>query len=178
MNNIGFKNFRRFVDFDPIEYGNITFLVGKNNSGKSTLVKAVLLMNSFLKGGKVDYLSFGNDVLNDANIVTYGRAFSQNSNPSEPLFFDYDIGDYRILLNVSSDNKNSTVAEVLHFSIDDFSRGFRFVFENETIIISKYLLDEETEENNQNQELNYRIKDLEETLKQQILKNPVKNILE
>ena len=177
MNNIGFKNFRRFVDFDPIEYGNITFLVGKNNSGKSTLVKAVLLMNSFLKGGKVDYLSFGNDVLNDANIVTYGRAFSQNSNPSEALYFDYKIGDYRILLNVSSDNKNSTVAEVLHFSIEDYGRGFKFVFENETMIVSKFLLDGETEENNQNQELNSRIKDLEETLKTTDLKKSSKEYL-
>ncbi len=44
MNKIGFKNFRRFIEFKPIEFNNITFLVGRNNSGKSTLVKAFLLI--------------------------------------------------------------------------------------------------------------------------------------
>ena len=41
MNNkIGFSNFRKFADFPEINLGDITILVGGNNSGKSTLVKA------------------------------------------------------------------------------------------------------------------------------------------
>ena len=44
MNNkIGFSNFRKFADFPEIDLGDITILVGGNNSGKSTLVKAFLL---------------------------------------------------------------------------------------------------------------------------------------
>ncbi len=39
---IGFKNFRRFKDFPMIELGGCTFLVGPNNSGKSTLLKAIV----------------------------------------------------------------------------------------------------------------------------------------
>lgn len=41
MKKIGFKNFRRFKDFPMIELGGCTFLVGPNNSGKSTLLKAL-----------------------------------------------------------------------------------------------------------------------------------------
>ena len=40
MNSIGFKNFRRFQNFPEIDLGDITILVGGNNAGKSTLVKA------------------------------------------------------------------------------------------------------------------------------------------
>lgn len=166
MNSIGFKNFRRFVNFDPLEYGNITFLVGKNNSGKSTLVKAVLLLNSFLKSNRVDYLSFGSDVLNNANIVTYGRAFSQNSNSSEPLVFNHFLGEYQVILNVTSSNKNSTVAEVLHLNIIDHTRGFSFVFENETLSVSNFSLGtDESSSNERHNELKSKIEELEETLK-------------
>lgn len=42
-NTIGFSNFRRFADFPEIDLGDITILVGGNNSGKSTIVKALLL---------------------------------------------------------------------------------------------------------------------------------------
>ena len=42
-NTIGFSNFRRFANFPEINLGNITILVGGNNSGKSTIVKALLL---------------------------------------------------------------------------------------------------------------------------------------
>ena len=41
--SIGFKNFRKFADFPELDLGDITILVGGNNSGKSTLVKALLL---------------------------------------------------------------------------------------------------------------------------------------
>ena len=74
MNKIGFKNFRRFQDFPAIEYSGITFLVGRNNAGKSTLVKAILLLDNYLKSSDYKHLSFGNNVLEDANIVTFGRA--------------------------------------------------------------------------------------------------------
>lgn len=43
MNSIGFNNFRRFANFPEMDLGDITLLVGGNNSGKSTLVKALLL---------------------------------------------------------------------------------------------------------------------------------------
>ena len=49
MKKIGFKNFRRFKELEPLELGEITLMVGKNNSGKSTLIKAILLVLDYLK---------------------------------------------------------------------------------------------------------------------------------
>lgn len=45
---IGFQNFRRFEELAPIGLNPITFFVGENNSGKSTVVKGVLVLNDFL----------------------------------------------------------------------------------------------------------------------------------
>lgn len=42
MNKIGFKNFRKFQELDPLDLSPITFFVGENNAGKSTVVKALL----------------------------------------------------------------------------------------------------------------------------------------
>lgn len=43
MNSISFENFRKFAKFPTIDLGDVTVLVGGNNSGKSTVVKALLL---------------------------------------------------------------------------------------------------------------------------------------
>lgn len=49
MKQIGFKNFRRFANHLTIDFGNINLLVGGNNSGKSTVVKALLLITENLR---------------------------------------------------------------------------------------------------------------------------------
>ena len=83
MNKIGFKNFRRFLNFTPIAFKGITFLVGRNNAGKSTVVKAILLIDNYFKTRSIEHLSFGNTILDDANIVTYGRALNNTAKIEE-----------------------------------------------------------------------------------------------
>ena len=46
---LGFKNYKRFKDFPLIEIKPITMLVGTNSSGKSTFIKALLLLVYNLK---------------------------------------------------------------------------------------------------------------------------------
>lgn len=54
MRSFGFKHFRKFEDFPPIDLGSINVLVGPNNSGKSTFIKALRLM-CFNLGRKYKY---------------------------------------------------------------------------------------------------------------------------
>lgn len=139
MNKIGFKNFRRFIYFPPIEYTGITYLVGRNNSGKSTFVKSLLLIQDFLKSGNVNTLAFGQKVLEDANIVTYGRA--KNTKAKENLIeFYYHLDNYEILILVSGDN-DSTFANVHLIQIVDVVIGFQFAFEPQinSVTVSKSL---------------------------------------
>lgn len=76
MNLIQYRNFRGVPDnmMCKVPFGNITMLVGKNNSGKSTMVKALLLMLEYLKSDSVANFDFANENLENANVVTFGRA--------------------------------------------------------------------------------------------------------
>lgn len=49
IQSIGFKNFRRFEDFPDMELGKINIFVGRNNAGKSTVMKAIELFKGNLK---------------------------------------------------------------------------------------------------------------------------------
>jgi predicted ATPase len=127
MNKIGFQNFRRFTNFQPIEYKAITFLVGRNNSGKSTLVKALLLINDFLKSDDITSFSFGSNSLEDANIVTYGRAKNRSSYEDCIKFF-YQIDNYSISIEISGDD-DKTLSTVHKILIIDISENLEFLFE-------------------------------------------------
>lgn len=48
MRQIGFNNFRKFELFPVMDFSPITILVGENNAGKSTVVKAILSTLEFL----------------------------------------------------------------------------------------------------------------------------------
>ena len=127
MNKIGFQNFRRFKNFEPLEYKGITFLVGRNNSGKSTMVKALLLINEFFKSGSIKTFSFGNSVLEDANIVAYKRALNNSAN-SDFIVFTYQIDEYLINITITSD-PDTTEGKVEHISIKDSVRNIQFEIE-------------------------------------------------
>lgn len=126
MNKIGFKNFRRFQTFYPLEYRGITFLVGRNNAGKSTLVKALLLIDNYFKSGDIDTLSFGNNVLEDANIVTYGRAKYHQAQENY-IYFTQNIENYLIELTVTGEDDKS-FASVHSLTITDIDNKLDFIF--------------------------------------------------
>jgi len=44
IQKVGFKNFRRFKNFPEMDLGDINIFVGRNNAGKSTVLKALQLM--------------------------------------------------------------------------------------------------------------------------------------
>lgn len=54
MRQIGFNNFRKFEKFPAIEIAPITFFVGENNAGKSTVVKGILALSDFFNKNMFD----------------------------------------------------------------------------------------------------------------------------
>lgn len=48
IQQVAFKNFRRFENFPSMNLGNINIFVGRNNAGKSTVLKALQLMKGNL----------------------------------------------------------------------------------------------------------------------------------
>lgn len=131
---IGFHNFRRFEHFEPITYDHITFLVGRNNSGKSTVVKALMLVVNYLKSGRIDQMSFSDKVLESVNIVTYERA--KNRLARENLIqFMHALGQFEIDLTVTGE-EGRTSARVQRFTITDKERSLRFEIAPEQRTIS------------------------------------------
>ena len=51
MLGIGFENYKKFKLLSPVLFSPITFLVGENNSGKSTIIKGLLSAIKLLKNG-------------------------------------------------------------------------------------------------------------------------------
>ena len=134
MNKIGFKNFRRFIEFEPIEYKGLTFLVGRNNSGKSTLVKAVILVNEFLKSDNISDFSFGNKNLGDSNVVTFGRAKNKVTK-DDYIEMIYVVDNYHVNILISGKD-DQTIADVYSLTITDQSINIKFHFEPATRNIS------------------------------------------
>ena len=124
---IGFKNFRRFKEFPQLDFGNITYMVGRNNSGKSTMVKALLLVMDYLQNQLDDTFSFDNKVLEDANIVTFGRAKCNLINEPE-ISFSCKLNNYDITVRISGDT-NDTKANVIMLSVNDEENGYKLVID-------------------------------------------------
>jgi len=161
MNKIGFQNFRRFVEFKPLEYRDITFLVGRNNAGKSTMVKALLLISDFLNSKSIKSFSFGNNVLEDANIVTYDRAKSFYAK-DDFILFDYQIDNFLIHIKISG-LKDATKADIHLFSIKDLEEGFDLKFEPKNSQLTILAIPKTSSESDT--DLNDTIQTLKEQLK-------------
>lgn len=145
---IAFKNFRRFIDFPMLQFGDITYLVGRNNSGKSTMVKAQLLMMDYLQNQLYNTFSFDNSVLEDANIVTFGRAKNNKSTS--------DLIEFKVILNniefsvVITGKDDNTKAKVQTFTVNDpnevISLKVDYIEENINLKKGQKLIDSNAQE--------------------------------
>lgn len=125
MLKIGATNFRKFQKLEAQEIRPITFLVGRNNSGKSTLVKAIMLVNDYLNSNKLDRFSFVSSILNETNIVSFGRAKNKSITDSNSISFEVVIDEFEIEIVVSG-NEDDTTVKVLDLIVKDTLRGFLF----------------------------------------------------
>jgi AAA15 family ATPase/GTPase len=164
MNKIGVENFRRFRQKQELEYGNITFFVGRNNSGKSSVVKALLLVYRLLKLDNPKKISFGNEILEHLNIVTFGRARNSNSKSDiVRIWGKHQELSFRLVFTGEDDKMEARISELsledpetkITFTIDPnigevSIQSYKEVdlpeekeFENETAVkdVTKTLLD-------------------------------------
>lgn len=140
MNQIGFTNFRKFQNFPTIDLGDITILVGGNNAGKSTLVKAMLLMRDFLKS-RVEgannsentnitfkpHFSFDTE---HVNVGDFYRAFCRQSpHKEETISFTMKIEKFRFLVEIRGERKPGVIPEVSMIAVSDEDRNVSFTFD-------------------------------------------------
>ena len=147
MNTIGFNNFRRFAIFPEMDLGDITLLVGGNNSGKSTLVKALLLCIDNIRlmtAGTKDNIfmspkfRFDANEWHDVKIKTFSRAIHNKPARSFDLFddkislpteirFNFTLGNFNFIIQVSGDrDKDDVTGDVTYISIEDRENMIQF----------------------------------------------------
>ncbi|MDM1048463.1 AAA family ATPase [Sphingobacterium hotanense] len=125
-NSITFKHFRKFEDFPKLDFNDITFVVGKNNSGKSTFVKAFVMVYNYLKSGNLKKLDLNQGSVELLNIVTFDRALCKTMSDRENKEYipiTLKLGNYEFYLNVTG-KKDSTILDVTTFKITESSSFF------------------------------------------------------
>ena len=80
LNKISLKNFKAFKEVE-IELKPITILVGPNNSGKSSLIQSIILIQQTLMGS-------GNNVINTSGqkFGSFSELVNQKSDKKEVVF--------------------------------------------------------------------------------------------
>lgn len=157
MDKIGFKNFRKFENLEPLELAPITLLVGGNNAGKSTIVKGLLALSDFLKrdwlleqdfdfeevedGMVMDRMALRREMLKNirfyfnANYMTHLGTFKRalyNRADDNTITFktEQNHTEIQILVNGNPDNEErvyGTVSKVL-MTIRPINVDFEFDF--------------------------------------------------
>lgn len=152
MNTIGFENFRRFTNFPEMELGDMTILVGGNNSGKSTLVKALLLcvdnlrlMTESANGDvlKINMPQFHFDAneCHDVKIKTFSRAIHNKPvsvkeitelkpklvYPST-IVFKFTLQNFKFEIFIQGDkDEDSVTGDVYKVTIEDQKNMVKYV---------------------------------------------------
>lgn len=166
MNSIGFDNFRRFANFPEMDLGDITLLVGRNNSGKSTLVKALLLCidNARLMKSMENRALFARPVFrfdanewHDVKIKTFSRAIHNKPTKSfDPLEegmslptemrFRFTLGHFKFSVQVAGNrDKNEVTGDVTAVSIEDRENMIKFEIDYKTNRMYYYILGQTSE---------------------------------
>ena len=141
MKSIGFKNFRRFANLDPLSLGDITFFVGGNNAGKSTVVKAMMLLldNLSVKAQinrtdkTISMPTFRLDAnrIHEVHIGTFGRALHKPYPEQKEIVLQADIDNYHFRYVLTGDTDSTQAnAEIslLEFINHDTSVQYTFDF--------------------------------------------------
>lgn len=156
MKSISFKNFRRFAVFPEFKFGDITILVGGNNVGKSTLVKALLLVLDNLKTMRRDFNSgenifdstsnpefrFDENTFHELNIKNFNRALNRHCTGEDRITFNLCVehpltnDTYEFEIVVSKYNKKGEVIEsnddarglIDFIRVNNITKGIQFDF--------------------------------------------------
>lgn len=140
MKSIGFTNFRRFARLEPLQLAPITFFVGGNNAGKSTVVKAMMLLLDNL-GARVLNTNSSNTIdtpafLLDANrihevhIGTFGRALHKPYPEQKELVLEAEIDNYyfRYVLTGDTESKQAN-ADIAKLEFTNKSSNVQYSFD-------------------------------------------------
>ena len=114
LKSLKIKNFRCFEEFDLPQLGRVNLLVGKNNSGKTSILEALHILNS------------PNDIVSFTDIMEYrGECFWDEQNNMESFNLSHLFLGHQI--------QNSSSFEVLGTGIENEEINFSMNFTNTSL---------------------------------------------
>ena len=120
MQTIGFKNFRRFEYLKPLDLSGVTFFVGGNNAGKSTVVKAMMLMHDniyrsqFYSNDQSPIFRLGTDGGKDVHVGTFGRALHKPYPEVREIELQSQIGIFLFRYVIGGDVESQRLNADIH----------------------------------------------------------------
>ncbi|XOV94596.1 MAG: AAA family ATPase [Bacteroidota bacterium] len=144
MDQFRISNFRVFEEFHAFEIAPITILTGKNNSGKSSLIRALMVLDDLLNGRDQTRLDFSTSSVKDfIPIFENAKNLSSRKNEIElgitihPIQFDFILK--------SDANYNAILASLQISSLDSEDKivltrvGEEFDIEMKADLLSLFL---------------------------------------
>ena len=140
MKAIGFKNFRRFENLEPLQLGGVNFFVGGNNSGKSTVVKAIMLLLDNLYSMRprqnsllfetVPSFRFDANHIHDVHVGTFARALRKPYPEVKEMCFEAEFWGYKFILTVTGNiDSTSADADVTIIEIVNLFNDVHYIFD-------------------------------------------------
>jgi AAA15 family ATPase/GTPase len=119
LTNFSLENFRLFKDKTSFDLAPITILTGTNSSGKSSLIKAMLLLKSnFEKNKSIEEIDFS---IGDHNLNDFKNSLNYDSDRDIMCFFFSshlsNLGLYNISIGYKLDRKNKAKGKLYSFKV-------------------------------------------------------------
>ena len=116
INVIGFANFRKFRKNTPLDIGAINLFVGQNNSGKSTYIKAILLIIRYLQTNDYRKFRLSDEIDQSTSVMTFERALNKDSfaDKEDVISFNAMLDDnhFEIKITGSPEDSEAPVQEL------------------------------------------------------------------
>jgi AAA15 family ATPase/GTPase len=96
LSGIGIENFRVFKEYTEFDFAPLTLLTGANNSGKSSLIKALLLLAVNAENRNIERFTLNTEL--QSSVTKLGNFDSLANNPEKPIAFHLHFDNlYEIL---------------------------------------------------------------------------------
>lgn len=133
VNEISFKNYKLFKEKQTLELKPITILIGKNNSGKSAVLKLPVLISNSLEGSPINWkYKIGEDSFNSIELGTDFKDLVYNRN--EKSFIGLTVANENDTIEIALNNEDGVLEYKLNdIEIDPTSKFKGFLLDDKKI---------------------------------------------
>ena len=132
MEKITIRNFRKVKETWDIELAPITFFTGTNNSGKSTILKSILLLNDYFKTDNLFELIFDGLSAKKHKIDCYQRAINNINwaQGKKDVVFGFENNGFEVTISFRpkslSKDIETQLGQLISMKVDRISDGASF----------------------------------------------------